>query len=84
MSSERFFFDLLFNALKEWESNAPYRRGKKVSAGVVALGLSYRGFLYDLVTIFGTHHIQFARRVCAGILSVALRAVSNLYWCFHS
>lgn len=74
---ESMFMDDVFR--EEWDSNAPYRRGKKVSAGIVALGMSYRGFIFDILTIFGKHHIQFARRLCVGVLTVALRSIINLY-----
>mmetsp|Transcript_14268 Transcript_14268/g.21355 ORF Transcript_14268/g.21355 Transcript_14268/m.21355 type:complete len:704 (-) Transcript_14268:178-2289(-) len=67
---------------EEWNSNAPYRRGVKVSNGIVALGLSYRGVICDVVNVL-SHHKEIAKRICVGILTVAVRAVLNTYMALH-
>jgi hypothetical protein len=59
---------------EDWEATSVYKKGKKVSPGVLSLGLMYRSLLHTIIQTLQPH-TNLIRRLCASVLTIAIRLV---------
>lgn len=57
---------------EEWHATSAYKKGQKVSPGVLSLMVTCKGLLYDFIQTLKTHG-NVLRRLSAAVISVSLR-----------
>jgi hypothetical protein len=57
---------------EDWDATSPYKKGQKVSPGILALALMERSLLYTCIQVLQPHK-NVLRRVCASVITAALR-----------